>query len=110
MSLNSTIADLMLEKGRAQAQGSLGSGQAWGNALTGIGQNVGQTVANIPNVQAQQVANTQNAQIRQAQINELQQKQSDLHTLDTLYSSGGRDAVLSSVPGHMRASVQQLFD
>lgn len=44
MSLNSTIADLMLEKGRAQAQGALGSGQAWGSAVS----SVGDTVAGIP--------------------------------------------------------------
>ncbi len=53
MSLNSEIAQLILEKGRAQAQGIAGSGQAWGSALSQIGQNVGQAIqqANDPNRQ-----------------------------------------------------------
>lgn len=44
MSLNSQIADLILEKGRATAQGQAASGAAYGSALSQIGQ----TVADIP--------------------------------------------------------------
>ncbi len=44
MSLNSQIADLILERGRAQAQGQAASGQAWGSALS----NIGLIVSQIP--------------------------------------------------------------
>ncbi len=44
MSLNSQIADLILERGRAQAQGQAASGQAWGVALSQIGN----TLAQLP--------------------------------------------------------------
>lgn len=54
MSLNSQIADLILEKGRAQAQGAVGSGQAWSGALSQIGQGVSQAIGNIPKMQEQQ--------------------------------------------------------
>ncbi len=49
MSLNSQIADLILERGRAQAQGDM----AWGGALSQIGQTVGRTVAAIPAIKAE---------------------------------------------------------
>src|ERR1035437_1133805 len=63
MSLNSTIAELMLEKGRAQAQGALGSGQAWGNAFSNIGQQVSQDITNYPKLQEQtaQIGDAQRA-------------------------------------------------
>ncbi len=44
MSLNSQIADLILERGRAQAQGDAASGIAWGGALSQIGK----TIAQLP--------------------------------------------------------------
>lgn len=44
MSLNQTIADLLVEQGRAKASGVVGAGRAYGSALA----NIGQTVANLP--------------------------------------------------------------
>ncbi len=52
MSLNNTIAQLYLEKGRALASGEQGAGQAWGSALANIGQTVGNVVQQIPAMQA----------------------------------------------------------
>jgi len=51
MPLTSTIAELMLEKGRAQAAGQLGAANAYASALQNIGQNVGQAIASIPQQQ-----------------------------------------------------------
>ncbi len=48
MSLNATIAELMVEKGRAKGQGAAASGQIWGSALSNIGQEVAQTIKEAP--------------------------------------------------------------
>ncbi len=53
MSLNSQIAEVMLEKGRAQAQGQVGAGQAWGSALSQIGQGLGSAIGSLPQIQEQ---------------------------------------------------------
>ncbi len=53
MSLNEQIANLIVEKGRAQAAGALGAGQAWSGALSQIGQGVGSAIAGIPKAQEQ---------------------------------------------------------
>lgn len=56
MSLNQTIADLILEGGRARAAGVAGSGQAWGSALSNIGQSIGQTLTDLPRQREEQHA------------------------------------------------------
>ncbi len=67
MPLNSEIANLMLEVGRAKAAGALGSGQAWGNALSNIGQNIGGTIADIPRQQELAKASGDRQRARDAQ-------------------------------------------
>lgn len=81
MSLNSQIAELMLEKGRAQAQGAAASGQAWGSALSQIGQNVGQAIANIPRMQ-EQTAQTADAQRARAARDEFAAALKDTPTVE----------------------------
>lgn len=63
MSLNSTIAELLLEKGRAQAQGAAGSGAAWGQGLSNIGQTVGNAInqATDPRLANERTIAAQNA-------------------------------------------------
>src|SRR4029077_14008767 len=94
MSLNSTIAELMLEKGRAQAQGALGSGQAWSGALSNIGQSIGGAI---------QQATDPRRQLEQQQL-------TDLKAMDTAFTQpGGRDAILNALPGHIRPTVMKQF-
>ncbi len=66
MSLNDQIANLILEKGRAQAQGVLGSGQAWSGALSNIGQSVGGAIqqATDPRLQLERQQVDQNARLQ----------------------------------------------
>lgn len=63
MPLNSEIAQLILEKGRALGQGALGSGQAWGSALSQIGQDV----ENLPKVIEQSKRDADQQRARDAQ-------------------------------------------
>jgi len=118
MSLNSQIAELILEKGRAQAQGALGSGQAWGSAL----QNIGQTIGAIPQQIVQQKAQAQDQAIKAAQLANLQAPQQDQAALDaaTMTPSGptqtgepipapSRQQVLDSLPGHLRPIVADQY-
>ncbi len=67
MSLNSQIADLLVEKGRAQAQGAAASGQAYGNALTNIGQGLGQAITGIPKQQEEAKLSADRQRARDAQ-------------------------------------------
>ena len=72
-----SIADLILEVGRAKAAGVLGAGQAWGNAISSIGQQVGGTLqqyaqqANDPRrqLELQQVEANQRGQQFQGAVN-----------------------------------------
>lgn len=101
-----SIADILLEQGQAlanarRAQGAI-SAQMWGN--------LGNTIAAVPGQLQQAQTTAEQQQIRQAQVGELQQRGSDLKALDTAYAQpGGRDAILNSLPGHLRPQVEQHF-
>lgn len=100
----------------AQAQGNAAqqSGQAYGNAIQGAGQ----AIAAIPQQIQQQKMEALKAQDIQGQIAERNaqaaervQKAADLKALDTAYQQpGGREAILSSLPGHLKPTVQAQFD
>lgn len=119
MSLNSTIADLLVEKGRAQAAGVAGAGNAWGQGLA----NIGQTIGAIPQQIAQQKADAQTRALRAAQLAATQAPLQDQAAIDaaSLTPSGPtqsgvpmapptRQQILDRVPGHLRATVQSQFD
>lgn len=60
MSLNDTIANLLVEQGRLKGQGAAASGQVWGSALSNIGKDVGQAINDAPK-RAEQVAEADDA-------------------------------------------------
>jgi hypothetical protein len=101
-----TIADLMLEPGRAQAQAAVQSGNAWANAANQIGQ----SVAAIPGQIQQQKALQTQQQIHDLQLKQAQQHDTDRQALDQAYASGlDREGILSRLPGHLRPTVQKQF-
>ena len=108
-----SIADLILEVGRAKAAGVLGAGQAWGNAISSIGQQVGA----IPQ------------QIRQQQAQDLQQQSQSLDlvakqkaaaaqdAMDKAYQAAinpdgslNRQTLLTGLPGHLVPQVSSQLD
>lgn len=102
MSLNSTIAELLVQQGRDQASGVMGSGQAYGSALSNLGQTIGQTI---------QTATDPRIQLERQQAAEGAQRIADLKTLDTAFQNpGGRDAIIAALPGHLRGQVSASFD
>lgn len=110
MALTATIAELMLEKGRAQAAGALGAGQAWSGAL----QNIGQGISQIPQQIQQQKAQQQESQLRGIQVDEAQRRIDAEKAMDAAFAGaikpdGTLDdtALLQHLPGHLVPSVMQ---
>lgn len=81
----------------ANAQAAQIGGQAWGQSAQQIG--------NVP-------AQIQAAREQSLKLNQLQQQTTDMKALDTAFQQpGGRDAILGSLPGHLRPLVtKQLND
>lgn len=104
-----SISQLMMAPAQAQAQGALtaadaqaraqiASGQAWAGAAQGIGQSV------------EQAFDPRN-QLIAAQLDEVKQRRADLQAFDKAFAQpGGRDAVLSALPGHLKLSVLKQFN
>ncbi len=89
MSLNSQIADLILERGRAQAQGQAASGQAWGVALSQIGN----TLAQLPQeIRRDKIVNQQQ-QMGKLQI-ESAQRQGE-HEIDVQRTRQAMDGMMN---------------
>lgn len=114
-----SIGDLLAHQNDARAHAAevIGAAQAHaqevvGQANAGAIQGVASTVAALPQQILQQKAQAQETQIRQGQIDDLNQKRSDLVALDKAYAApGGRDAILAALPGHLRPIVaKQLSD
>lgn len=105
-------SQIVQQRGNAQAQGSLNSGNAWAGAL---GQ-IGQIAAQVPQQLQQARVSQQEQQIRQQQIDAAQKAQRDQAMLDAAYESstdanGQLDInkVLTMVPGHLQTSTRDAL-
>ncbi len=89
--------------GNAQAQASQQGGQAWAAAA----QQIGQLPQQIAAAREQSIKQ----QLGQQQLAAGAQQASDLKALDMAFQQpGGRDAIINSLPGHLRPSVTKQFN
>src|SRR5205823_13258685 len=101
-----SIAELMLRRGDIAARQAEQSGAAW----AGAAQNIGEAVEAIPAQIQQANAVEQEQQLRGLQLKGAQRQQADVDALDNAgQQSGGRDAILKSLPGHLRPIVAKQF-
>lgn len=89
--------------GNAQANAAIAGGQAWSGAAQQIGQ--------IPQQIQAARENSLKMQGLKQQVDAGAQQASDLKALDNAFQQpGGRDAIINSLPGHLRPQITKQFN
>lgn len=104
---NGRLVDLIRAQGQDAARSALQRGQDSANLWNTVGNSIQQGVGAV----TQAVQDAPRRKMEALQLQDAQNKANDLKALDNAYSqTGGRDAVINALPGHLKGTVLKQFE